>query len=62
MIAISMLLAALASGPIDDKQPSALFRPEMFETLINSDHLANASPLQFAHRRHPSVTHERCAS
>jgi Protein of unknown function (DUF3179) len=35
MIATSMLLAALASGPIDDKQPSALFRPEMFETLIN---------------------------
>jgi Protein of unknown function (DUF3179) len=35
MFAINLVLIALASGPIDDKQPSAIFRPEMFETLIN---------------------------
>ena len=35
MVAISMLLGALACGPIDDRQPSTTFRPEMFETLIN---------------------------
>jgi hypothetical protein len=35
MIAITMLLAILASGPTDDKPPNTIFRPEMFETLIN---------------------------
>ncbi len=29
------MLAALAAGPADDHEPKSLFRPEMFETLIN---------------------------
>ena len=35
MLAINLLIAAVACGPIDDKQAKAIFRPEMFETLIN---------------------------
>jgi hypothetical protein len=29
------MLAALAAGPADDPEPKSMFRPEMFETLIN---------------------------
>jgi hypothetical protein len=35
MIATGLLLAALAAGVADDPEPKSLFRPEMFETLIN---------------------------
>jgi Protein of unknown function (DUF3179) len=35
MIAIGVMLAALAAGPADGPEPKSLFRPEMFETLIN---------------------------
>ena len=35
MIAMSLLLAVLGSGPGDGNEPKALFRPEMFETLVN---------------------------
>ena len=35
MIAMGVMLAALAGGPDDDRDPKTLFRPEMFETLIN---------------------------
>ena len=35
MIAIGVMLAALAAGAADDPEPKSLFRPEMFETLIN---------------------------
>jgi hypothetical protein len=35
MFAISMLLAALASGPADENDAKAIFRPEMFATLVN---------------------------
>jgi len=32
---IIVLLAALASGPLDDKEPKTLFRPDLIETLVN---------------------------
>src|SRR5262245_31114479 len=35
MVAISILLAALAAGPTDQTESKTIFRPEMFETLIN---------------------------
>ena len=35
MLALSVLLAAMAYGPADDNPPKSLFRPEMFETLVN---------------------------
>ncbi len=35
MLAINMLLAVLAFGPAEDNQAKSIFRPEMFETLIN---------------------------
>ncbi len=35
MIAVGVMLAALAVGPADDAEPKTLFKPEMFETLVN---------------------------
>jgi Protein of unknown function (DUF3179) len=35
MIAMGVLLAALAALPADGPEPRSLFRPEMFETLVN---------------------------
>src|SRR6516162_5307658 len=35
MIAMSVMLAALAAGPAGDPEPKSVFRPEMFETLVN---------------------------
>jgi hypothetical protein len=35
MVAISVLLAVLASEPADVREPTFVYRPEMFETLIN---------------------------
>jgi hypothetical protein len=35
MVAMIVLLAALATGPADGPEPKSLFRPEMFETLVN---------------------------
>jgi hypothetical protein len=35
MLAMSLLLSALAAGPADGDVPKSLFRPEMFETLVN---------------------------
>ena len=35
MLHLGVLLVALASGPVDDKEPKALFRPDLFETLVN---------------------------
>ena len=35
MIAMGVMLAALAAGPADGTEPKSLFRPEMFETLVN---------------------------
>src|SRR5262249_1610701 len=35
MIATVVILAALAGAPADDQRSKSLFRPEMFETLIN---------------------------
>jgi Protein of unknown function (DUF3179) len=35
MIAMGVLLAALAVGPGDGTEPKSLFRPEMFQTLVN---------------------------
>src|ERR1700731_3028439 len=35
MIARGVILAALAAGPADGPEPKSLFRPEMFETLVN---------------------------
>ena len=35
MIAMGVMLAALAAGPADGPEPKSLFRPEMFETLVN---------------------------
>jgi hypothetical protein len=35
MITINILLAALACGPSGDKEAKVIFRPEMFETLVN---------------------------
>ena len=35
MVAIGVMLAALAAGPADGPEPKSLFRPEMFETLVN---------------------------
>ncbi len=35
MIAMVVMLAALAAGPAVGPEPKSLFRPEMFETLVN---------------------------
>lgn len=35
MLLIGVLLGVLASGSIDDQEPKTLFRPELFETLVN---------------------------
>ena len=35
MVAMGVMLAALAAGPADGPEPKSLFRPEMFETLVN---------------------------
>src|SRR5206468_303652 len=35
MLHLGVLLVALASGPVDDKQPKAVYRPDLFETLVN---------------------------
>jgi Protein of unknown function (DUF3179) len=35
MITIGVMLAALAAGGADDPEAKSLFRPEMFETLVN---------------------------
>src|SRR3984893_10167623 len=35
MLAISVILAVLAGEPVDRTEPKVLFRPEMFETLVN---------------------------
>ena len=35
MLTMSLLLAVLGSEPADGNEPKALFRPEMFETLVN---------------------------
>jgi hypothetical protein len=35
MLTTSVLLAALASGPAGDEGPKTVYRPEMFETLVN---------------------------
>jgi len=35
MIVLSLLLTVLGVGPGDGNEPKALFRPEMFETLVN---------------------------
>ena len=35
MVAMGVMLAALAAGPTDGPEPISVFRPEMFETLIN---------------------------
>ncbi len=35
MFAMGVMLAALAAGPADGDEPKSLFRPEMFETLVN---------------------------
>jgi Protein of unknown function (DUF3179) len=35
MIAIGVVIVALAAAPADEPEPKALFRPEMFETLVN---------------------------
>jgi hypothetical protein len=35
MIAMCVMLAALAAGPADGPEPKSIFRPEMFETLVN---------------------------
>jgi hypothetical protein len=37
MLTLGVLLAALAAGPDDEVGPKTLFRPEMFETLVNPD-------------------------
>ena len=37
MLTLGVLLTALAAGPDDAAGPKALFRPEMFETLVNPD-------------------------
>ena len=37
MLTLGVLLAALAAGPDDEAGPKTLFRPEMFETLVNPD-------------------------
>jgi len=35
MLMLSVLLAVLASGPGDDHEPEVVFRPGLFETLVN---------------------------
>jgi len=35
MVAMGVMLAALAAGPADGPEPKSVFRPEMFETLVN---------------------------
>jgi hypothetical protein len=35
MIAVNLLFAALACGPIEDQEAKTVFRPAMFETLVN---------------------------
>jgi len=35
MLAMSLLLAVLASEPVSGDEPKEFFRPEMFETLVN---------------------------
>lgn len=35
MLAMTLLLAVLASEPADGNEPKSIFRPEMFETLVN---------------------------
>ena len=37
MLTLGVLLTALAAGPDDAAGPKTLFRPEMFETLVNPD-------------------------
>jgi hypothetical protein len=37
MFKLSVLLAAFAAGPTDDAGPKTLYRPEMFETLVDPD-------------------------
>jgi hypothetical protein len=37
MLTLGVLLAALAAGPDDEAGPKTLYRPEMFETLVNPD-------------------------
>jgi hypothetical protein len=37
MLLLGVLLAALGADPADQKEPKTLFRPEMFETLVNPD-------------------------
>jgi hypothetical protein len=35
MLAMGVMFAALAAGPVDGDEPKSVFRPEMFETLVN---------------------------
>jgi hypothetical protein len=37
MLTLGVLLAGLAAGPVDQAGPKTLFRPEMFETLVDPD-------------------------
>lgn len=37
MLTLGALLAALAVGPADEAAPKTLYKPEMFETLVNPD-------------------------
>ncbi len=37
MLVAGVFLAALAAGPADETGPKTLYRPEMFETLVNPD-------------------------
>ena len=37
MLVLSVLLTALVAGPTDETGPKTLYRPEMFETLVNPD-------------------------
>ena len=37
MLVLGVLLAALGAAPADETGPKTVYRPEMFETLVNPD-------------------------